>query len=102
VTTLPLFDPRPSADHPESPATNIPVSIPQSDIRRLVMAKPGLFRELREGGEPTGREFYLGELHDGRIVNLFTDGSRGPASPAMSRVLIDDAIRYGTFVEVDL
>lgn len=67
---------------------------------RLVAAKSGAFRELRDG-ETTGREFYLAELADGRIVWQFTDdGEQRQAPAAMSPTLMGDAVRYGVFVEV--
>jgi hypothetical protein len=69
-------------------------------VVRLISAKPGAFREL-QNGEPTGREFYLAELEDGRIVWQFIDnGQQCEAPAAMTRFAVDDAIKYGVFVEV--
>jgi hypothetical protein len=95
VTNLSLFDAAPIMDvQPTATPSRI------DGVVRLISAKPGAFRELRNG-EPTGREFYLAELEDGRIVWQFIDnGQQCEAPAAMTRVLIDDAIRYGVFVEV--
>jgi hypothetical protein len=56
VTNLSLFDAAPIVD--VQPAVT-PSRI--DGVVRLISAKPGAFRELRNG-EPTGREFYLAEL----------------------------------------
>lgn len=76
-----------------------PRSDSHSDVVRRIGHKAGRLRELR-GGQPTGREFYLAQLEDGRIVREFTDGTREPANGVPS-VLIEDALKAGVFVEVE-
>lgn len=97
---LPLFDPRPAA--PE--VLDIPVEClagKHPDVRRLIESKHGTFRELGPDGHLTGREFRLAELHDGRIVRLFADGAREKSPVSVTSVLIDDALRQGSYVEVE-
>lgn len=92
MNTLPLFD-TPREPQPLTPKVN--------DIRRLVEAKAGTFRELLEGGKP-GREFRIAELEDGRIVRQYLDGTRGRSPVAVTSFLIDDALKAGTYVECEL
>lgn len=91
--TLPLFDPQPL------PMSTDVHQCSSGDVLRTIEAKAGPFRELSEG-KPTGREFRLVELHDGRVMWEFLNGERRPAPLACTRVLIDDAIAGGVFVEV--
>jgi hypothetical protein len=99
LTNLSLFD---VAAHSEKSPENVRTFWPQSavlSIVRIITTKAGAFRELRDG-QPTGREFFLIELEDGRILREFSDGSIEPPTVATTRFLIDDAIRGGVFAEV--
>lgn len=73
-------------------------------IVRIITTKGGAFRELGRDDDgkvkPTGREFFLIELENGRILREFSDGSIEPPTVATTSVLIDNAIRFGVFTEV--
>ena len=99
-----MFDLRPVALAREPEPARIEPSIPASgqdhpDVLRTITAKAGLFRELVDG-KPSGREFSIIELHDGRFFWQYQDGSRAPATPATTRALVGDCIRSGEWREV--
>jgi hypothetical protein len=105
VTNLSLFDTRPVALARPEPvrSSDFPTSNEvrkQEDVIRTITTKHGAFRELGERGIPTGREFVIVELQDGRIFWQFPDGSRAPATRATTRSLIDDCVRAGEWREV--
>jgi hypothetical protein len=107
VSNLSLFDTRPVAlARPEAQTPELTnTSIRQfadggADVLRTITTKHGAFRELGERGIPTGREFVIVELQDGRIFWQFPDGSRAPATRATTRTLIDDCVRAGEWREV--
>jgi hypothetical protein len=105
VTNLSLFDTRPVALARPEPvrSSDFPTSnevLKQEDVLRTITHKTGkLFTELVDG-KPTGREFVIVELQDGRIFWQFPDGSRAPATRATTRTLIDDCVRAGDWREV--
>lgn len=97
MTGLPLFDLRPvslsrTPEHePFTPKVN-------DDVLRVITHKSGPMREIVDGAT-TGREFVLVELVDGRFLRQFKDGHREKATAATTRVMVDDAVRAGLFVE---
>lgn len=103
--TLPLFDTRPVALAREAEPTAADsiaadsIAATAGDVQRVITHKAGPMREIVEGAA-TGREFVILELIDGRFVRQFADGRRERATPATTRVMIDDAIRAGVFIEV--
>ena len=77
--------------------SEIPLS---PDIVRTLTHKTGkLFPELVEG-KPSGREFVIVELQDGRFMWRFEDGSFAPATKATTRFYVDDHVRTGEWREV--
>lgn len=94
--TLPLFD---VPDAPEKRPENIRTSEFHSDVKRLVQAKSGPFIEVKDG-QPTGRQFRIAELTNGNIRRFFLTGEDERSPVAVTSFLIDDAIRFGTMVEV--
>lgn len=104
---LPLFDAAPAS--PTPPPEHDPRP---TDVLRRVRPKAGPFYLLRAMTEeelanprtPASAliigEFDIVELYDGRIFREFSDGRREPAPTSLPRVLIDDALLYGTFIEV--
>ena len=68
-------------------------------VNLVIQGGHGSFLELRNG-HPTGREFYLVELRDGTVLSVFSTGENEPACPEMTRAVIDEAVRKGTFVVV--
>jgi hypothetical protein len=97
---LSIFDPGPDAVANVAMTSTSSHSTRPSGVERILQPKPGPFLEL-QNGQPTGREYQLIQLIDGRFFWQFTDnGERRKAPNGYSTIFIDDAIRYGTLVEV--
>jgi hypothetical protein len=105
MTNLNLFDIVAQSEKPPQKLTSAAQDDRVLPIVRIITTKGGAFRELGrdEDGKvkPTGREFFLIELEDGQILREFSDGSIEPPTVATTSILIDDAIRFGVFKEIE-
>ena len=101
---LPLFDPPAlvafTTSSDSSASTEAPkraIRVLADDVMRIIEAKAGRFREVRDG--QVTREYSILELHTGAFVFEFDDGSRVPAPRGVTRTWISDGLHFETMRE---
>ena len=96
MRNLSLFDLRPVSLAREPEPAPVKESLTtRADIARRIHHKAGTFTE-----QPSGREFSIVQLIDGRYFAEFTNGERKPLPLWLSPIYIGDALKNGNFREV--